>query len=252
MGEGRERAGCEVAVSRTVVWRTAPIPRPPEEAETELRAVLLADGRVLLTGGSVSAVLDVAAGAWSATTGPMIRPRREHGLLALEDGRVLAAGGIGEEGTTEECELFDPANGTWRRAPPLPAPRRNLVLVDAGGRVLAIGGKDRARYGTSSVTAWTPGSDDWRSMTAMHASRPEPLASVLADGSVIVTDHQTAERWDPETEAWSSIMEIPFGQRDDVALGAWTGRTAAFALPDRVVVLVALTGAEPAAHIARL
>src|SRR6202000_3310163 len=62
---------------------------------------LLADSRVLVTGGIVDQgdvvasadIFDPSSGAW-APTEPMTMPRTTHGSVTLADGRVLIMGGL--------------------------------------------------------------------------------------------------------------------------------------------------------------
>ena len=86
-------------------------------------AVTLADGSVLVAGGSHDGQpLDTAErynpdnGTWVAA-GRLNLPRTEGTLTLLQDGRVLAAGG-GIEGapgwaSTASAEVFDPKTGVW-------------------------------------------------------------------------------------------------------------------------------------------
>jgi len=93
-------------------------------------AVLLADGKVLVTGGvgnekpngdpvlASAELYDPASGTWSATAS-MLLPRRDFSATLLADGKVLVAGGMAEVpmmgGTGSEmvasAELYDPGSG---------------------------------------------------------------------------------------------------------------------------------------------
>jgi hypothetical protein len=94
-------------------------------------AVLLADGKVLVTGGvgnekpngdpvlASAELYDPASETWSATAS-MLVPRRDFSATLLADGKVLVAGGMAEVpmmgGTGSEmvasAELYDPGSGT--------------------------------------------------------------------------------------------------------------------------------------------
>jgi hypothetical protein len=93
----------------------------------EHSAVRLADGRVLVMGGTneggtvlaSAEVYNPATGTW-ASTGGMAHPRRAFIATALPDGRVLVVGGLVDDG--DEClgfncltsvEVYNPVTGTW-------------------------------------------------------------------------------------------------------------------------------------------
>src|SRR5437764_8302193 len=90
-------------------------------------ATLLADGRVLVTGGRVAAtpgsavlnqsaeIFDPKTGVFTAT-GSMSFPRFTAAAVRLNDGRVLVAGGRqNNSGVVDNnsAELFDPATGAF-------------------------------------------------------------------------------------------------------------------------------------------
>lgn len=82
-------------------------------------ATLLADGRVLVTGGanpgdagSAAELYDPVTGRWRAI-GDMIEARAGHTATLLPDGRVLVVGGVRSD-LQASAELFDP---NWRDRP---------------------------------------------------------------------------------------------------------------------------------------
>src|SRR5438105_7172105 len=85
-------------------------------------ATLLADGRVLVTGGGVpgvpqSEIYDPATGQWQVSA-VLLVARRGHTSTFLPDGRALVAGGFfccteNTEFVTGTAEIFDPASGSF-------------------------------------------------------------------------------------------------------------------------------------------
>jgi N-acetylneuraminic acid mutarotase len=85
-------------------------------------AALLADGTVLVAGGSLQGtavpsasaeLYDPGSGTWTATAG-MFEARTGHTATLLPNGKVLVTGGYGgsrSSGTLASAELYDPGNG---------------------------------------------------------------------------------------------------------------------------------------------
>jgi formylglycine-generating enzyme required for sulfatase activity len=74
--------------------------------------------------------------------GKMSTPRENLGLVKLNDGRVLALGGINESTPLKCSEIWDPTTRTWSEGPTTNSSmcyHTTTLLND--GRVLAIGGK---------------------------------------------------------------------------------------------------------------
>jgi N-acetylneuraminic acid mutarotase len=119
-------------------------------------ATLLADGRVLVAGGSAgfdrdrdnfrfvgeAEVYDPATGQW-ALAGMLCVPRIDHQALLLPNDQVLVVGGDvqGDPGRTATTELYDPATNTWQLTGSLSVPRtEHSVTLLLDGRVLVVGG----------------------------------------------------------------------------------------------------------------
>lgn len=160
----------------------------------QARAVLLADGHVLVVGGQTSAASGVAFELVDPATGrvtpagvPVVN-RTGHTATRLADGRVLIAGGL-EEST---AELWDPVTRSSRLLGARMSHGRewHTATLLADGRVLLVGGYSLASaYWLAEV--FDPATERF---TPIGAPRLAPFNESLAlhaahrmsDGSVLV------------------------------------------------------------------
>src|SRR6266478_1178796 len=155
------------ASSSTQIEQLGPLVVP----RTGHAATVLADGRVLLTGGRDGAGTIVAsaeifdpATETSTAVGALVTARVSHTATLLPNGRVLIAGGTSATGSLSSAEIFDPAN------------------PGAAFRVLSA---------------------------TMGAARARHTATLLKDGTVLIAGGDvagTAEIFDPTTETFSSTL----------------------------------------------
>lgn len=120
-------------------------------------ATLLADGRVLVTGGFVTTdgsttasaeVYDPSTGRFSPA-GVMQVSRGPHSAILLTDGRVLVLGGVQAGAATD---IFDPQTDGWRPGPVLaPAWAASTATLLRNGKVLVFGGEDGQGFPVSTV-----------------------------------------------------------------------------------------------------
>ncbi|MEO5976015.1 MAG: kelch repeat-containing protein, partial [Chryseolinea sp.] len=116
---------------------------------TYATAVLLSDGKVLLSGGfeyvnsaatAICTLYDPTSGTWS-NTGTMARARLNFASVRLPDGKVLVVGGSKSD---IDYEVYDPALGTWPisgASTNIPNGRANPTLtLLPNGQVLIVGG----------------------------------------------------------------------------------------------------------------
>ncbi|MGY0459555.1 DUF6603 domain-containing protein [Kitasatospora sp. cg17-2] len=216
---------------------------------------VLDDGRVLVTGGrgadgkllGSSEVFDPVAATWSPAA-PLGTPRAGHSATLLATGAVLVAGGSGArgggEGTLDSAELFDPRAGSWSPAKPMADARSgHRAAVLPGGRVLVVGGA-LATGGRPAPLAfcelYDPAAGTWSTAGSLTTPRRGHRATVLADGSVLVTGGEatgipsggrftlaplaSAERYDPGTNTWSRLPDMPGGRSGHRALRLRSGK----------------------------
>jgi N-acetylneuraminic acid mutarotase len=197
------------------------------EARRAHAASLLADGKVLVVGGTSSNVelasaeiYDPVANNWS-TTAPLSQARTSHTASLLMNGKVLVAGGGSLSVAIRSAELYDPQTNTWTPAGEYAYIRQyaTATVLDDGA-VLLAGGFDNTpdRGNLDSATRYDPGANAWSKPEAMIARRYEHTATLLSNGEVLVTggyDYQgdgssqaAAERYDPSTKSWVSTVAM--------------------------------------------
>ena len=170
-------------------------------------ATLLADGRVLVTGGGLppvqfSETYDPANGQWTIGEDLLVA-RRGHSSTLLADGRVLVAGGVvcctgNGEIFTAAAEIFDPATGRFQATDPLRQARgfhRATLLAD--GRVLIGGGfgltgaTDFATLAASEI--FDPMTGTFSVTGALQVARAAHSVLLLSDGQVLAVGGISAE-----------------------------------------------------------
>jgi len=194
----------------------------------------LPGGRVMAAGGTAfgsanpttgTQIWSPGSGIWQAHSGMMVESitnfsRQDFRMVALEDGRVLAAGGYYPGGpanpidASASAELWDLATMRWSETGSMAYKRPGgfeMVLL-GDGRVLVVGGSTAAdpTGGGAAVSAeiYDPVTGLFTLTGNMTVPRTGQFGlSLLADGRVMVAgggglDPDT-ELWDPETGEWS-------------------------------------------------
>jgi hypothetical protein len=157
---------------------------------SDMSAVPLGDGRVLVFGGSTSTVqppfaeiVDTRTGATSAG-GWMMLPRSRHAALRLADGRVAAVAGTHRN----SIELWSPGSNTWALTGNRMAHTREYATASLlpSGRVLIVGGYTPATdYSFAEV--FDPANETFTPVTNAPTERRWLHAALtLADGSVLI------------------------------------------------------------------
>jgi WD40 repeat protein len=170
-------------------------------------ATLLADGRVLVTGGErgdisqvsyTAEVYDPAAGKFTATSS-MMRPREGHTATLLGNGRVLIAGGDeGGSAVDASAELYDPTTGKFAFTGSMGVARTgHTATLLRDGRVLIAGGDTHA-----TAELYDPSTGKFKPTGSMKRGRLNAGAVLLPDGRVLVAGGEggsSGELYDPST-----------------------------------------------------
>jgi len=228
----------EIWDPRTGAWRAAghfPVPL------TEHVAVALPDGRVAFLGGNASRRVPrrMAGGHWSIRyamwkfNGAMVwdpatrrvtdinaTPRRDSvGALVLQDGRVLALGGLPEGDEPAPLDLLqtlDPRTNGFVTVGKLRVPRASPLAVQlADGRVLVAGGESRSldawRRTGLPIETWTPATPVAPALPEFDAPRTPQAARLLPDGRVAIAACDRTILWNPATASWGRADDLPAG-----------------------------------------
>ena len=181
------------------------------------KAVALADGRVLVVGGSSTGrrlysgdttistgeVYDPSSGTWSPT-GTLLKSRAELSLVALLDGGALVVGG-----GRRSAERLDPRTLAWSDAGSLStAATERTAIVLGDGRVLVAGGHVRTgetsdgpgeTLAIADAELYDPVAGTWTPTTTLPEPRAGAGAVTLQDGSVLLVGGDRGYLGDPAT-----------------------------------------------------
>jgi hypothetical protein len=213
-------------------------------------ATLLADGRVLVEGGTVSGaaseVYNPATGTWSA--GPTATSTRfRHTATLLPNGKVLiAGGGTASNGSSPSAvaQLYDPVSNTFTPTGSLAQARSgHSATLLPNGKVVVIGGLGTSST-LSSVEIYDPAAGTWSTSTASLATaRKFHTATLLTDGRVVIVGGSSSanaalasvEIFTSSSPAWSATG----------AMGAARAYTQPVMLPDgKILVPGGFNGTE--------
>jgi N-acetylneuraminic acid mutarotase len=160
-----------------------------------------------ISGGSV-----VGTTAWFTSTGSLKNATYGHTATLLPDGKVLVAGGLGEN---TGAELYNPVTGTWTATGSMTYTRWwHTATLLPNGKVLVVGGEDSSGP-LASAELYDPATGTWSVTGAMGHVRWYNTATLLVNGEVLVTGgddgggggyhhgQASAEVYDPATGTWS-------------------------------------------------
>ena len=113
----------------------------------------------------------------------MLAKRQSHAAALLQNGKVLVTGGY-QPGDTTECELFDPATGTWSVTGSMVAKRSmHEAAAQFDGSVLVTGGDSPSLMSTE---VYNPATATWSLAGDLTDQRTSHTLTRLADGTTLV------------------------------------------------------------------
>jgi len=182
-------------------------------------ATLLADGRVLVAGGTTDTthsadLFDPNSSSFVPTTGGMLSTRTGHCAVLLPNGRVLIVGGGDSSGTLfKTAEIFDPATGTFTATGDLNQVREGATATPlTNGKILIAGGQDSGGALLSSAELYDPSTGSFTLNGNMHIARAQHTATLLSDGKVLlvgsISPTGSAEIFDPASGHFSTTGSL--------------------------------------------
>jgi len=180
-------------------------------------------GRIYVFGGYAAGdwvvcpnawMYDPAADQWTVLN-PMPAPRTSGAAVTIGDYIYLVGGITSKAHMILPTWRYDPTNDIWQDVAPLQQPREHVNAVALDGLIYAIGG--RWIQTLNSVEIYDPVKDQWTAGVPMQDIRAGFGATVMngkiyvAGGEIIETLKalRTVEEFDPATQTWSSLPNLP-------------------------------------------
>ncbi|WP_203857887.1 S8 family serine peptidase [Plantactinospora mayteni] len=162
-------------------------------------------------------VYDPATNVWTAL--PDMPTARSKPAVAALNGRIYAIGGWGAgSAPVETVDVFNPTTGTWSTLSGVtnPAPRAAAAFATSGGRLYVIGGcgDNECSADSPDVTVFDPLTGKFD--TAADYPQGSSWMScggiggkVYCAGGVGVTEFKNGYVYDPATDAWAPLPDMP-------------------------------------------
>jgi len=147
-------------------------------------------------------------GTWAATASAPVS-RLSPLVVTLNDGNVLACGGIG----LTNADLYNTAAAHWSSVNPMSNSHNGGTLtLLPNGKALAVGGDDVNVDPTAGAEIYNPTTQSWTPTTAMPDSRESHTTTLLTNGLVLVANGVDAEAnflptgylYNPANAVWSN------------------------------------------------
>jgi hypothetical protein len=182
------------------------------------------NGKIYLIGGQLTAdqegyvdtvyELDPATGVWVEKA--RMPTARSGGVAVVHGGNIYVAGGRVPRGS--DFAVYDPAADRWEVLPNLPSQRNHITGAAINGRIHIVGG--RLGNGLSPLKSdanevFDPQTRTWTTAAPMLSGR-SGINGVMARGCFHVWGGEAPtgmtpqhEYYDPRTDQWSSLPNMP-------------------------------------------
>jgi N-acetylneuraminic acid mutarotase len=154
--------------------------------------------------------------------------------VAVLDGKIYAIGGERfSAGSKEKYEpvadvaVYDPKTDKWEVLPPMRQRRDHLYAGAIGGRVYAVGGRERPSLTLQTVEEYNPATRTWTERAAMPTGRSGGAGAVMNNRLYVFGGEGNEENplgtfnqvevYDPIQNAWTKLAPMPLPRH---ALGA--------------------------------
>ncbi len=216
-------SSCELYNPEKNKWENVP---PMNIARFFHAAVLLNDGRVLVTGGATEdsttascEIYNPVNNTWEIVAS-MNRKRERHLMIKLVDGRVLVAGGgafdmvSGE--VTNTCEIYDPVMNKWEYISPMNYPMINHKgIVLNNGNIFIAGSNPFMDGGNAHYEILNINNLNWDTIPSPYYNHGSfPSLSTLNDEKILVIGKTNiGEVFNPENNLWTVTDSLSFQDR---------------------------------------
>lgn len=175
-------------------------------------------------------VFDTAARTWHSLQ-PLPTALSGHSMAAF-NGKLYVFGDKASNLNTVDSFVYDTASDTWQTIAPMPTPRSLTGAAVFDDRIYIIGGYDEGREFATCEVYW-PARNAWSSCAPMQLARGSPAVARVGNSLYVVGGGWASfigfnERYDPQSDRWTSI-ETPL-------IGDWRG-VAVAALPTEFYII---------------
>jgi N-acetylneuraminic acid mutarotase len=145
---------------------------------------------------------------------------RGAGLAVTDGSQIYVVGGLRAGQVVTDVSAYDPVSDGWSELlAPVPVGRDHLVGGFAGGRLVAVGGRNVSISAiTGRVDIYDPVADAWTEGAGMLTPRAGAAAAVVGDRIVVVGGEGSgsasgvfaeAEVYDATADSWSALPDMP-------------------------------------------
>ncbi|HET9790079.1 MAG TPA: kelch repeat-containing protein, partial [Candidatus Angelobacter sp.] len=224
-----------------------------QQARSGAAAVLLPDGRLLITGGDVAGAPATSVevlnpdGSFTAAT-PMSVARSGHAAVLLATGDVLVTGGrTSGGGITNSAEVFDPTSNTWTAAPGMQEARAGHATAQLPDYSIIIVGGVSSSGPVSAVERYSFWDGIFVHAGVLNHPRADAAVAVLGDWHVLVAGGTTI---DAQGQSATTTLVEAFDPANGVSAdvvslsSARAGASATTLLDGRVAIIGGNNGAD--------